>query len=375
MAEQGRRTPLYEEHIAAGARMVSYAGWEMPIQYSGIKTEHLAVRESVGVFDVSHMGRVEVFGAGALALVQHWIPNDASTLEDGQSLYTPLCRPDGGIVDDCLVYRIKDGHFLIVINGANRQKDYEWFVSNVPSELADTTEITHPDKGDVHALLAVQGPKARALLQRLTDTPLADVSHNRIVGGTLAGIQDCLLACTGYTGEDGFEVFVPSERASALWQALMSEGAEDGIVPCGLGARDTLRLEMKYPLYGNDINDTTTPIEAGLSWTVKAGKGDFLGKDVLVEQMKSKPPRRLVGFVLEGRGVLRPGYKLWDAEGETEIGHVTSGGYAPSLEQSIGIGYVPSKPFYAKPGSSLTVEIRGRKLPVKVVKTPFHRKK
>lgn len=375
MAADDRRTPLYDEHLAAGARMVSFAGWQMPIQYKGIKAEHLTVRESVGIFDVSHMGRVEVTGAGALALVQHWIPNDAAALGDGHALYTPLCRPDGGIVDDCLVYRLEEARYLIVINGSNREKDYQWFVSNVPADLADSVSISHPDQGDVHALIAVQGPCARALLQRLTDSSLAEVTHNRILSATLAGIQECMLACTGYTGEDGFEVFVPAERAAELWRALLEEGAPEGIQPCGLGARDTLRLEMKYPLYGNDIDDTTTPVEAGLSWTIKPDKGDFLGREVLVQQLQGKPPRRLVGFVLEGRGVLRPGYPLLPAEGDEVIGEVTSGGFAPSLEQSIGVGYVPAKPFYAKPGSLLHVEIRGRRLPVKVVKTPFHRKK
>ncbi|MBK06124.1 MAG: glycine cleavage system protein T [Deltaproteobacteria bacterium] len=366
-----RRTPLYDCHVAAKGRMVDFAGWDLPVQYEGVKAEHLAVREHVGVFDVSHMGRMELTGADAEAALQRWITNDVSVLAEGEACYSPICYPEGGIVDDGIFYRRGDNDFLIVINGANREKDYKWFCDNI-REGEDVT-LTHPDAGDKWALLAVQGPKARGVLGRMAGQDLTDVPKNRLVEATLSGIDGCMLACTGYTGEDGFEVFVPADRAVDFWNALFEEGAQDQIMACGLGARDTLRMEMRYPLYGNDIDETTTPIEAGLSWTVKPKKGDFNGRDVLVEQMESKPPRRLVGIEMIDRGVPRSHYKLFSADGSEEIGELTSGGFAPSLGKSIGIGYVPAKPHFAKPGSELKVEIRNKKLSVRVVKTPFYR--
>ncbi|MCB9637330.1 MAG: glycine cleavage system aminomethyltransferase GcvT [Myxococcales bacterium] len=371
MTEQKpRRTPLYEKHVAHKARIVDFAGWEMPIQYEGIVAEHNAVREKAGLFDVSHMGRVELFGKGALPAIQHWITNDASRLQDNQALYTPICYPEGGVVDDCLVYRLKEEHFIIVINASNRDKDFAWFQANIPAEAKADLEMKTPEDGDKWALLAIQGPQARTMLNELADADLMPLKHNQLSHTTIAGIADCMAACTGYTGEDGFEIFVPTAQATALWDALINQGA----VPIGLGARDTLRMEMRYPLYGNDIDQTTTPIEAGLNWTVKPDKGDFIGRDVLVEQIQNKPPRRLVGLLLKERGVPRHGYKIFDAAGEQEIGILTSGGFAPSLQQSIGIGYVPANPAYAKIGSALTIEIRNKKIAAEVVKTPFFNK-
>lgn len=368
-----QRTPLYACHQEAGARIVDFAGWEMPIQYKGIVAEHETVRQRVGVFDVSHMGRIEVTGPKALDTVQYWMTNDVSSLKDSRSLYSPICQPDGGIVDDCLVYRLAEEHFIVVVNASNRQKDYDWFCSHLPEGAECHVEITHPDAGDKWALLAVQGPQSRAVLSKMnSELPFADVKKNQVLFGSLGDTPDCILACTGYTGEDGFEIFVPTEHAVAFWNALLEAGQEEGIEPIGLGARDTLRMEMRYPLYGNDIDETTTPIEAGLSWAVKLEQGDFIGKEVLAEQKANKPPRRLVSFVMKERGIPRHGYTLWSAEGE-ELGKVTSGGFAPSLKAPIGIGYVPAKPQFAKIGSALFVEIRGKKVPVEVVRAPFYR--
>ncbi|TNE52235.1 MAG: glycine cleavage system aminomethyltransferase GcvT [Deltaproteobacteria bacterium] len=366
-----RRTPLYDCHVKAGGKIVDFAGWEMPIQYQGIVAEHNAVRQHAGVFDVSHMGRVEVKGSGALAAVQWWVCNDVAALEDNQSLYSPICNEQGGVVDDCLVYRMGPEYFLIVVNASNRDKDHKWFVEHIPTEAEGNITITSPDEGDRWALLAVQGPKARGLLGRLGNTSFEDVAKNQLVKHELAGIPDCMLACTGYTGEDGFEVFVPSEHAADLWDALLEEGKDDGVVPCGLGARDTLRMEMKYPLYGNDIDDETSPIEAGLGWTVRLDSGPFVGYETVAAHKNGKPPRRLIGFKMKARGIPRHGYTLHDSEGN-EIGVVTSGGFAPSLQEPIGIGYVPAKPHFAKPGSELQVSVRGKMIPVEVVKTPFH---
>ncbi len=368
---KGRKTPLFECHLEHKAKMVDFAGWQMPIQYEGIMAEHRAVRASVGVFDVSHMGRVDITGKDALKTIQYWITNDASKLDVLQAQYTPFCYEDGGIVDDCIVYRLGEEHYMIVLNASNREKDYNWFMDHIPAG-ADV-KVTHPDEGDRWALMAVQGPNARALLSSLTEKSLMDVPRNGIVMTTAAGIEGCMFACTGYTGEDGFEAFVPAEKAVDFWHALFEAGKKYDIVPVGLGARDTLRMEMKYPLYGNDIDKTTTPIEAGLSWTVKPDKGDFIGKEVLVKQMQEKPSRRLIGFELEERGIPRHGSVIYSADGTEEIGIVTSGGFAPSLNKAIGIGYVPAKPHFAKIGSPLQIGIRNRRLAARVVKTPFYR--
>lgn len=370
-ASTTRRTPLYTCHLQAGGKIVDFAGWDMPIQYQGIMAEHKAVRQQAGLFDVSHMGRIEVTGPGALATVQEWICNDASALQNNQSLYSPICNEQGGIVDDCLVYRLHAEHFLVVVNASNREKDYQWFVNHVPASGQSKVQITHPDQGDKWALIAIQGPKTRAILDRLCNTSISDVAKNHLATRTLAGVEHCMLACTGYTGEDGFEIFVPTTQATQIWNTLLQEGQPEGIVPCGLGARDTLRLEMKYPLYGNDIDDTTSPLEAGLGWTVKLEKTSFVGKDVLTAQTKNKPLRRLIGFMTTDRGIPRHGHTIHTPDGE-KVGDVTSGGFAPSLQQSIGVGYVPARPELTKAGSSLLIGIRDKMIPAVVVKTPFY---
>lgn len=353
--------------------MVDFAGWDMPIQYTGIVAEHEVVRTQVGVFDVSHMGRVAVKGEGALAAIQHWITNDAAALQDAQSLYSPICTPSGGVVDDCLVYRLAENDYLIVVNASNREKDYNWFIENIPASAEGKVEVTHPGAGDKWALLALQGPNARKVLAKMCDLPVMEVAKNNLLHGTVGGVDDCMLACTGYTGEDGFEIFVPVEGSVAFWNQLLQDGEEFGIAPVGLGARDTLRMEMRYPLYGQDIDDTTTPIEAGLGWTVSLDKGEFIGREVLATQKQGKPPRRLISFLMKERGIPRMGYPIFDAEGQEEIGKVTSGGFSPSLKQPIGIGYVPARPQYAKVGSTLHVEIRGKQVAIEVVKAPFYK--
>jgi len=368
---KARKTPLFECHEEHKGRIVDFAGWQMPMQYEGIMAEHRVVRSKVGVFDVSHMGRVDVMGKDALATIQYWMTNDASKLSILEAQYTPFCYEDGGIVDDCIVYRLGEEYYMIVLNAANREKDYAWLSGHI-AKGADV-KMTHPDEGDRWALMAVQGPDARKLLNSLTEKDLMNIPRNGIVLSSAAGIDGCMFACTGYTGEDGFEAFVPADRAVEFWHTLFKEGEQYGIAPIGLGARDTLRMEMKYPLYGNDIDKTTTPIEAGLSWTVKLDKGDFIGRDVLAKQVEEKPSRRLIGFELEERGIPRHGSTIWSADGSEKLGLVTSGGFAPSLNKAIGIGYVPAKPHFAKLGSSLQIEIRNKRISAHVVKTPFYR--
>ncbi len=366
-----KKTPLYGAHSQLGAKLVDFAGWMMPLQYQGIKAEHLAVRNSAGLFDVSHMGRIIVEGEGALQAVQYWITNDASKLKEGQSLYTPICNPSGGIIDDCIVYKFKPDRFIIVVNAANRKKDYDWFIQNLPSELEEKVKIHSPEEGDQWALLALQGPKSRELLGKIASEEVESLQKNHFREISLGKVEGCIVASTGYTGEDGFEIFVPSESAEELWWTLLREGESFDLKPCGLGARDTLRLEMRYPLYGQDIDETTTPLEAGLGWTVKLQKGPFIGREALAEQKEKKPNKKIAGFTLLDKAIPRPGYQILDAEGR-ELGKVTSGGFSYCLNQPIGIGYVP--PQYAKPDTQLFIRVRNRTVEAKVVKTPFYKR-
>lgn len=358
-----RRTPLYDRHHALGARFVEFAGWEMPVSYpGGILAEHAAVRERVGVFDVSHMGEVDIRGKDAVGAVNRLITNDLERIPDGQAVYTAMCLPTGGIVDDLVVYRFARDRVMICTNAGNRDKDFAWIRAHIgPDAIA-------LDRGDDFVQLAVQGPHAEALLQPLADRPLTGLRRYWFEIGTVAGIDDVMIARTGYTGEDGFELYVAAEHGVALWDAIFAAG--EGIVsPIGLGARDTLRLEMKYALYGNDIDESTTPLEAGLGWIVKLDKPDFIGKQALVEQKANGIPRRLVAFRMEGRGApARHGYAIVDAAGEA-IGHVTSGTRSPTLGQNIGIAYVPAG--HDKIGSALRIAIRDTVVAATVVKPPF----
>ena len=369
-----RKTPLYEAHRRAGAKIIDFGGWWMPVNYaSGIIDEHRATRSAIGIFDVSHMGEVHFRGARAAEAVQRLITNDLGKLADGHALYTVACRDNGGIVDDLIVYRIAADHFLIVVNASNREKDLGWFRDNVGGwcEIIDASDAT--------ALIAFQGPKAATVLQTLTTVPLSsvrsfDLASNREIAGVRASI-----ARTGYTAEDGFEIFCDATRAEALWQALVEAAAPVGGKPVGLGARDTLRLEGRLSLYGNDLSEETTPLEAGLGWVVKLeGPADFIGKTALREQKASGVRRRLVGFVMRGRGVARHGYPIHapsagQAPGTAAaVGIVTSGTFGPTVEKNIGMGYVPSE--LADPGQTLLIDCRGKPIEAEIVSGPFYKR-
>ena len=362
-----RRTPLHDLHVAAGAKMVEFGGWDMPLQYQGILAEHRAVRSAVGLFDVSHMGEVAVRRAGAAHAIQRLITNDASKLVDGAALYTVMCTPNGGIVDDCIVYRRAADDYLVIVNASNAAKDLAWIHRHVGTDA----EVV--DESDDTALIAVQGPAAVGLCSRVAGVDLAAVKRFHFARVTMAGVP-CLAARTGYTGEDGFELACPADGAPALWTALLAEGAADGVQPIGLGARDTLRLEARLSLYGNDIDETTTPLEAGLGWVVKLDAGDFIGKDALVRQKADGVKRTLVGFRIDGRGIARHGYPIVDRgrEGDAAIGVVTSGTTGITVGGAIGLGYVPVE--RSAPGSELTIDCRGKDARAHVVKGPFYQR-
>jgi aminomethyltransferase len=356
-----RRTPFHAFHKEAGARMIDFGGWDMPVQYTGIIEEHLACRNKVGLFDVSHMGEVRFRGPHALAAVQYLVTNDVSKLADGQAMYTAMCNEQGGIVDDLIVYRFGPEEILICVNAANRAKDYAWMVSHNPLQADISNE------SDQWGQLAIQGRHAEALIQTLTPTVLKDIKNYWFAVGTVAGVEGCILARTGYTGEDGFEIFLPAGAADILWEAVHTAGAPFGLTNIGLGARDTLRLEMKYSLYGNDITDDTTPLEAGLGWVTKLEKGDFVGRDPLVKQRDAGVPRRLVGLVVDGR--IARQHNAVVSEGAV-VGEVTSGSRGPCIEQNVAIAYVPTA--LAKLGTKVQIDIRGKLADATVSKTPFY---
>lgn len=347
-----RRTPLYEAHRRAGARIVPFAGWEMPLQYSGILEETRAVRGDVGVFDISHMGRVQVVGPRSEELLDRITPNDVRGLQPGHAHYSLLTNPEGGIIDDIIIYRMADEEFGVVVNASNTARDVEWM-----------KEHAHPMTGvfeysEGTAMIAVQGPSAAALVDRLTESDLSSVDRFAYVNGTIAGAS-CAFCRTGYTGEDGFELIVPADMAEPVWDAVLSAGA----APCGLGARDALRIEAGYPLYGHEIDETTTPVEAGLMWVVKLDKGDFVGREPIRKVKDSGPSKRLMGIVLNERLVPRQGYTLY--AGTDEIGTVTSGVFSPTVERGLGMAYLDLA--FAKPGTQVEVQIRANRYPVTVV--------
>jgi aminomethyltransferase len=361
-----KRTPLYEAHRALGAKLVPFAGWEMPVQYTGIMDEHKTVRTAVGLFDVSHMGEVVLRGPGAAAATQRIVTNAVGKLVDGAAMYTVMCYEHGGIVDDCIVYRRAADDYLIVVNASNIDKDVAWIRDNV-GKMCDVA-----DESDAWGLIAVQGPKAPALVSRLAGRDLAgEVRSFHFAAAKIAGV-DVVTARTGYTGEDGFEVFVPAAGARTVWDALLDAGRGEGVKPIGLGARDTLRLEARLCLYGNDIDQTTTPLEAGLGWVVKLDAGDFVGKPALVAQKAAGVKRKLVGFVVKGRGIARHDYPILESEGGAPIGKVTSGTTGPTVGVAIGMGYVPSEK--AEPGTELVVDCRGKPAPIEIVKGPFYKR-
>jgi aminomethyltransferase len=355
-----KRTPLFDAHVKAGARMVPFGGWEMPVQYAGIVEEHRVVRASAGLFDVSHMGEFEVEGPDALGALQTLTTNDVSALDIGQVQYSALCYPDGGIVDDLTVYRLGGDRYMLTVNAGNIDKDWQWVTShpggarwrNVSAETA---------------LIAVQGPRAESLVARLTERDVTAIGYYRFAHGAVAGVRT-LISRTGYTGEDGFELYVAAGDAARLWSALLESGRPDGVAPIGLGARDTLRLEMRYALYGNDIDATTNPLEAGLGWIVKPGKGQFIGREAIEKVRASGPTRRLIGLEMAERAVARHGYPV--VKDGAAIGIVTSGSYGPSVDRYIAMAYVATP--HAAVGTDVGVEIRGQAKPARVVKTPFH---
>ncbi|MDQ3388462.1 MAG: glycine cleavage system aminomethyltransferase GcvT [Gemmatimonadota bacterium] len=356
------RTPLHAEHAALGAKLVPFAGYEMPVHYpAGITAEHHAVRRAAGLFDVSHMGEFEVRGARALDFVQHVTSNDAARLEVGQAQYSTLLNDEGKLLDDLLVYRFSD-HYMLVVNGSNQEKDFAWishFVERFGVQLTDRTREI--------ALLALQGPRAEAILSRLTGIDLSAIRYYRFAEGRVNGAS-AVISRTGYTGEDGFELYVNESDAAPLWRRLLEEGGEEGLLPAGLGCRDSLRLEMGFALYGNDLDEGHTPLEAGLGWVVKADKGDFVGREAHLRQKEEGVRRRLVGFRLTERGFPRHGYHLM--VGEEAVGEVTSGVLSPTLGAGIGMGYIPAEA--AKLGTAIAVSIRDSAVPAEVVRPPFY---
>ncbi len=359
-----KKTPLFEHHRRLGARMVPFGGWEMPVQYRGVIEEHLAVRNAAGLFDVSHMGEIEVKGPGALAFLQGLITNDVSKLVNGQVQYCAMCYPHGGTVDDLTVYRFDQEHFLCCVNAANTEKDFAW----MQQVLADrgNADVHLRDVSRDFAQLALQGPAAEAILSRLTLTDLSRIPYYHFYEGLVAD-EPVLISRTGYTGESGFELYCAPGHAGRLWDQLLKVGAADGLIPCGLGARDTLRLEMKYALYGHELSTDISPLEAGLGWITKFDKGDFVGRDALLKQKTGGVPRRLVCLQLLEAGVPRAEYPVL-AEGR-QVGVVTSGTLSPSLRVGIALALV--EPAVAPLGTPLQIAIRQRQVAAEVVKPPF----
>ncbi|WPP53510.1 glycine cleavage system aminomethyltransferase GcvT [Catalinimonas niigatensis] len=356
-----KRTALYDKHIAMGAKMVPFAGYEMPVRYSSDIEEHMAVREGVGVFDVSHMGEFFLRGPKAFDLVQRVTSNDASKMYDGKAMYAYLPNETGGIVDDLIVYRISEEEYLLVVNASNIEKDWNWI------SKYNTEGVKMENASDQMSLFAVQGPKATTVLKKLTDADLDSMKFYTFQKGKVAGIEDVIISATGYTGAGGFELYVANEYAERLWDALFEAGAEEDIKPIGLGARDTLRLEMGYCLYGNDIDDTTCPIEAGLGWVTKFSKV-FTNSEYLQERKESGGKQKLVGLLMVDKGIPRKDYEIYNAEDEV-IGRITSGTQSPVMKQGIGMGYVTKD--FAKTDTEVFVGVRNRRLKAKVVKPPF----
>jgi aminomethyltransferase len=358
-----KNTALTEIHIKTGAKMVPFAGYNMPVQYAGINAEHETVRKAVGVFDVSHMGEFILKGDHALDLIQKVTSNDASKLYDGKVQYSCLPNEDGGIVDDLLVYRLDEKTYMLVVNASNIEKDWNW-ISKYNSWGVDMKNIS-----DRTSLLAIQGPKAAEALQSLTDVDLVSMEYYTFQKGKFAGIDNVVISATGYTGAGGFEIYFDNDHAERIWEAIFKAGEPFGIKPIGLGARDTLRLEMGFCLYGNDIDDTTSPLEAGLGWVTKFSK-DFTNSEALQQQKQAGVSRKLVGFEMIDRGIPRHDYPIVDADGNN-IGRVTSGTQSHSLQKAIGMGYVNTE--LAKEGAEIYISIRDSKVKAKIVKPPFYK--
>ena len=354
-----KKTSLYQSHLAIGAKMVHFAGFEMPMQYTGVVNEHLAVRHKVGIFDVSHMGEILVSGPNAIDLIQYVFSNDAQHLDVGQAQYGYMPNAKGGIIDDLLVYRTDSQSYLLVVNAANIEKDWNWLLTHNKVFGASLQ-----NQSDQWSLIALQGPQATSVLAKLTNTDIGSIPFYRFVYGKVAGIDQVLISATGYTGSGGYELYVPNEGAEKIWNSLIQNGAE----PCGLAARNTLRIEMGYCLYGNDIDDTTSPISAGLSWCTALSK-DFVSKDQIEKQKVDGVSKKRVGFIVNERGIPRQSYGLVD-ESENDIGIVTSGTQSPCLEKGIGIGYVDREK--AIVGNIIYVSIRNKQVPATITSLPFY---
>jgi aminomethyltransferase len=362
-----RKTALYGVHRQLGAKMVDFGGWDMPVEYSGITAEHMAVRTAVGLFDVSHMGDIQFRGPGSLAAIQALSMNDASKLADGQAQYSAMLYPQGTFVDDVLVHKFSNNDYLLVINAGTREKDYQW----IRSQVGSFAGVHISDYSDFYSQLAIQGPRAQDTLAKLTKVDLSTVKNYWFTWGTVCGLPNVLIARTGYTGEDGFEIYIPSDEPTStrVWYEVMEAGEPFGLLPCGLGARNTLRLEAAMALYGHEISEDITLLESGLERFSKLGKSDFLGSQALLAA--AAPKRKLVGLEMIERGIARDGYKVLSLEGEA-VGYVTSGSPSPYLKKNIALAYVPIA--LTAPGTEVAVEVRGNPVKAKVVPTPFYRR-
>lgn len=358
-----KQTSLYEKHCALGGKMIEFGGWMMPVQYSGILDEHEHVRSRAGLFDVSHMGEISVKGAGAFRYLQRLVTNDLSGAAPGRAVYSPMCFPDGGTVDDLLIYKLSEESYLVVVNAANTDKDFEWFREH------RTDGVALSNVSPQYAQLAIQGPNAQAVLQKLTDFPLDQIRFYRFQADIPVCGVPSIVSRTGYTGEDGFEIYLPPEKAPQLWDRLLSAGSELGLVPAGLGARDTLRFEAALPLYGHELSETISPLEAGLGKFVKLGKDDFIGRDALLRQSETGLKRKLIGFEMVGRGIARNGCAV-SFQGK-EIGAVTTGSYSPTLKKSLGLALVDT----GFSGDPFHVLIRGKAVEAAETAIPFYTKK
>lgn len=365
MSESLKRTVLFDSYAEYGGKTIDFGGWELPVQFSSIKAEHEAVRTKAGLFDVSHMGEVLVTGEGALSYLQKMVTNDVSKLKDGQAQYTAMCYENGGTVDDLLIYKRGDNNYLLVVNASNIDKDLEWMNSHA------TDDVKIEDASSSYALLALQGPIAQEVLQTLTDEPLADIKFFRFKENVDISGHQVLVSRTGYTGEDGFEIYGTPEEIVALWSIILKAGASEGVVPAGLGARDTLRFEAGLPLYGQELSKDISPLETGLGFVVKVNKEeDFFGKKVLASQKENGVPRKLVGVEMIDKGIPRTGYKVF--LGEEQIGEVTTGTQSPTLKKNIGFALLNSE--HTAEGTEIEVEIRAKRLKAVIIATPFYKR-
>lgn len=364
-----KRTALYEEHIKLNGRIIDFGGWELPVQYTGVIDEHLACRTAAGLFDVSHMGEFWAEGDDAEDFLNYCVSNNLKKALNGQAQYSALCNDRGGIVDDLIVYKFTPSKFLVVVNASNTEKDFAWMKKIHSSK---NYKCRFENQSSKWSQIAVQGPKAISILQRLTDVKLQEIKTFMFSEAKLNGGIPVILGRTGYTGEDGFEIYLPWSDAPKVWSALLAVGTPEGMKPCGLGARDTLRLEVKYPLYGQELTDETSPLEAGIGWAVKLDKGDFMGRSEIEKVKAAGPKKKLIGIELKEAGIPRTGYKLFTSDGTREIGWVTSGTQSPCTKKSIGIAYLETP--FTEAGSKITVDIRGRKISAEVVPTPFYKR-